>query len=75
MSKIINIGYKISKVWLGFCLIIIFSQSIRMFQDTSISLFELIGTIFGMSIIATTPFTILRYIKSQKQKELRNALH
>ena len=74
MSKIINIGYKISKIWAIIWYVLIPMSIYSALVNQTFGFYDLIYYTFIMATIATTPIAILRYIKSQKQKELRNAV-
>lgn len=75
MSKIINIGYNVAKVWaILWAGIIIFGTS-GAIQSIQPSFSEFLFYSFIQVTIMMIPLAIMRYIKSQKQKELRNALH
>lgn len=75
MSKIINFGYKISKIWAIIWYVLIPISIYSALVNQTFGFYDLIFYTFIMATISTIPLAIMRYIKSQKQKELRNALH
>jgi len=75
MSKIINIGYNVAKVWAILWVGIIIFGTSGAIQSIHPLFSEFLFYLFIQVTIMMIPLAIMRYIKSQKQKELRNALH
>lgn len=74
MSKILNLGFKVSKIWaiIWYALIPISIYSALI--NETFGIYDLIFYSFIMATIGALPLSIIRHFKLQKQKETRNAI-
>jgi len=71
----IKTGYLVSKVWALLCYLVTGIGWVTLVNDEAFSsILDQLMFIFVGLTIATIPLAIMRYIKTQKQKETRNAL-
>ena len=74
MSKIIKVGYLISKLWAIIGIIVMIFGTSNAIKTINPTVFELIFYLILESTVFMTPLAIMRYIKSQKQKEIKSAI-